>query len=140
MQKEGAIEMFSRTIEKHKLRHTIYDGDDDSSSFGSVKEVLNEKFGDEYPIEKEDCIGHKHSGEKLSNEKGVDSSGRLTDLIFDWIQTYYGYPIRNNKGKTEAIQKAIRTFFYHTFVRSPNKNLTDQHAYCLVNSNSWCKW
>ena len=63
------------------------DGDGSSSSFEFVKQVLNEKFGGEYPITKENCIDHKHRGAKCSAKEGVRGSGRLTDVIVDRIQT-----------------------------------------------------
>ena len=53
MEKEGAIEMFLRSIDKHKLKFTTYVGGD-SSSAGSVQEALKEKYSNEYVIEKED--------------------------------------------------------------------------------------
>ena len=58
MEKAAAVTMFLRSIEKHKLRYTVYVGDGDSSSFGEVKESLQKKYGDNYPVTKEDCQGH----------------------------------------------------------------------------------
>ena len=58
MEKEGAITMFTRSIDKHNMRYIVYVGDGDTSSFGAVKNAVQAKFGDTYPIEKEDCIGH----------------------------------------------------------------------------------
>ena len=65
MEKEGAIEMFLRPIEKHNLRFTKYVSDGDCSAFGSVKEGLKEAY------EKEDCIGHvqKRMGSALITYK-----------------------------------------------------------------------
>ena len=115
MEKESAIGIFSRSIEKHTLRYTSFVEDSDSSLSGSVKEVLNKMFGDQYPIEKEDHIQksmgtavraykNKHRGAKLSDGKSAVGSGHLRDVIVDRICAYYGYAIHNNKGKTEAIK------------------------------------
>ena len=115
MEKDSAIGIFSRTIEKYKLRYTSFVEDSNSSLFGSVKEVLNKKFGDQYPIEKEDHIQksmgttvraykNKHRGAKLSDGKSVGGSGHPRDVIVDRICAYYGYAIHNNKGKTGAIK------------------------------------
>ena len=70
MEHSGVIEMFTRSIEKRKLRHTVY-VDGDSSSFRKVKDVVIEKYGDEYQIVKEDCIGHiqKRMGSAPRNYK-----------------------------------------------------------------------
>ena len=63
------MEMFSCFTENRKLQYTIYDGDGNSGSFKSAKEVLNEKSGDEYPITKENCIGHKTLWSKTFSRK-----------------------------------------------------------------------
>ena len=103
MEEEGAIEMFLRSVEKYKLRYTKYVGDGDTSSFGAVKKAVTGKYGEHYPLEKED-FGHvqkrmgaalisfenKKRGSVLSDGKGVGGSGRLTNVIIDKIQTCYG--------------------------------------------------
>ena len=58
MEKDSAVEMFCRSVEKHNLRYTVYIGDDNISSFGEVKEALYNKFQNDYPVKKEGCIGH----------------------------------------------------------------------------------
>ena len=97
MEKDGAVEIFTLSVEKHNLRYTVYVGDGVSGSFGAIKEALADKFGDEYPITKEDCIGHiqkrmgialhqyknNSCGTKLSDGKGLGGAGRLTDVIVD---------------------------------------------------------
>ena len=86
-----------------------------------MKKAVGEKFGDQYPLHKEDCISHiqkrigtairncknKSKGSKLNDGKGVGGTGRLTDSTIDRMQTYYGYTIFSNKSNTEEIQKAI---------------------------------
>ena len=58
MEKDSAVEMFYRSVEKHNLRYTVYIGDGDTSSFGEVKEAFYNEFQNDYPFKKEDCIGH----------------------------------------------------------------------------------
>ena len=58
MEAVAAVEIFSRSIEKRKLKYTTFVGDGDSSSFGRVKAALDEKFGPDYEIKKEECVGH----------------------------------------------------------------------------------
>ena len=55
MEKAAAVTMFLRSIEKHKLWYTVYVGDGDSSSFDEAKASLQKKYGDNYPVTKEDC-------------------------------------------------------------------------------------
>ena len=43
MERDGAIEVFTRSIEKHNLRYTTYVGDGDSNSFAAVKKATQEK-------------------------------------------------------------------------------------------------
>ena len=154
MEKEGTIEMFLRSIEKHQLQYTIYVGDGDSSSFGAVKDALHDKYGDEYPLIKEDCIGHIQKsmgtalrkyknnccGSKLSDGKTVGGTGRLTDAVIDHIQTYYGCAIRNNKSKKEEIVQAIWAIYYHMVAGPLDETLDEQHRYCPNTSDTWCKY
>ena len=58
MERDAAVEMFTQSIEKHNIFYSIFVGDGDSSSFGAVVAAVKEKYGDEYVMEKEDCIGH----------------------------------------------------------------------------------
>ena len=154
MEKEGAIEIFPHSIDKHKLRYSTYVGDGDSSSFGNVKDAVFEKYGDSYTIVKEDCISHiqkrmgsalrayknKKRGTKLTDGKGTGGQGRLTDAACDKIQTYYGYAIRNNKGDIDKITNAIWAIYYHSIIGPPEETLVEQHKYCPITDNTWCKY
>ena len=65
---------------------------------------MEEKFGSDYQIRKEECVGHvqKQLGtalrkykkdkkrSKLSDGKSVGGKGQLTDKIIDQMQNYYG--------------------------------------------------
>ena len=88
-------------MEKHNLKYSEYIGDGDTNSFGAVSQALQIKFGDDYPIIKEDCIGHiqKRMGSALRNcknncrgtiltdGKSMGGFGRLTDKVVGRIQT-----------------------------------------------------
>ena len=71
MEKDGSVEIFLRSVETRKLRYTTFVGDGDSSSFGAVANAVTSKYGDQYPVEKEDCIGHiqKRLGSALRSYK-----------------------------------------------------------------------
>ncbi len=58
MEVAGAVEMFSRSVETRGLRYMEFVGDGDSSSFGKVKDALEKKYGEDYSIIKEECVGH----------------------------------------------------------------------------------
>ena len=68
---------------------------------------------------------NKHCRAKLADGKGVGGSDYLTDVVVNQIQTYYEYVIHNNKGKVEAIKKAIQAILYHTITRPPTEELTN---------------
>ena len=81
MEKDGAVEMFLWSLEKHQLKYTEYVGDGDTNSFGAVQAALNEKYGDAYQIVKEDCIAHiqKRMGAALRNYKNKCKGTLLPD-------------------------------------------------------------
>ena len=112
MEAIGASELLFRSIETRSLLYTQLVGGGDSSSFGKVKVALEQKFGDKYPVQKEECVGHvqkrlgtalreykkQKKGLKLNDGKVVSGKGHLTKVIIDKIQSYYGIAIRNNIG------------------------------------------
>ena len=71
MEPEGALRVFSRSIEKHQLLYTEYFGDGDSKSFNLVKDQYNIY---DIEVQKKECVGHvqKRLGtalRKLNKEK-----------------------------------------------------------------------
>ena len=56
MESAGAIEIFQRSINNHKLRYNNYIGDGDSSSFNKV--VQSKPYGETFMINKLECVGH----------------------------------------------------------------------------------
>ena len=139
MEVEKFIEMFLRSIEKYNLQYVTYVADGDSRASGSVKKAVEEKFSDQYPLHKEDCIGHiqkrmgialrnyknKSKGSKLNGSKRVGGTGRVTDSTIERMQTYFVYTIRNNKGNTEEIQKTIWVIYYH-MILGPESESNDE--------------
>ena len=99
-----------RSIKNQKLKYVTFVGDGDSASFGAVKDTCYQYYADEYIVEKEECVGHiqkrmdtalrtlkrKNKGIKLADDKVISGRGRLTDVIIDSMQNYYGQAIRNN--------------------------------------------
>ena len=104
MEVSAAVEMFGRSKENYNLKYTTFVGDGDSSCFGRVREAMVAKYGDNYTIVKEECVGHVQKrtgtalrkykknmkGRKLADGKGVGGKGPLTNKVIDRIQNYYG--------------------------------------------------
>ena len=153
MEKDVAVEMFTNSIDRRKLKYIEYVGDGDTNSFGAVVQAVSEKYGDNYKTEKQDCIGHIQKrmgnalrnyksdcrGTPLSDGKTVGWARRSTDMRVDQIQTYYGYAIRNNKG-IDNISHAIWAIYFHSIVGPSNETLEKQHEYCPDGPETWCKY
>ncbi|GFS66824.1 uncharacterized protein TNCV_230241 [Trichonephila clavipes] len=56
MESEGALRIFSRFLPNYNVRYVQYLGDGDSKGFLRVQE--SNIYGDEFPVEKLECIGH----------------------------------------------------------------------------------
>ena len=153
MEGKGETLAFKRSIEKRCLMYTKFVGDGDSSCFGKVLEAVKEEFGDLYPVEKEECVGHIQKrmgsalldykkgmkGRKLSDGKGVGGAHRLTEDMIKRIQNYYGLSIRQNKGNLIGMKKAITAIQYH-IIDEPGKSLSYQHRFCPRRKESWCRF
>ena len=153
MEAIGASELFLRSIETRSLRYTQFVGDGDSSSFGKVKVALEQKFGDKYPVETEECVGHvqkrlgtalreykkQKKGLKLNDGNVVSGKGRLTKVIIDKMQNYYGLAIRNNIGNQLEMKRSIKAIYHH-LIKSEKLSSFEQHQYCPKERTSWCKF
>ena len=76
---------------------------------------------------------------KLDDGQTVGGKGRLTKVVTDKLQNYYGAAIRQNVGNLRIMQDAIWAIFYHT-IKASNETLDVQHQYCPKGSKSWCKY
>ncbi|GFT51738.1 uncharacterized protein TNCV_4440401 [Trichonephila clavipes] len=105
-------------------------------------------YGNEYPIEKLECIGHvmkgmgtrlrrlkaQLKGQILSDGKCLSGKNRLTEHEIDNLQSYYGSAIRRNHSSVQNMRQAIWAIFLH-------KLSTDeypQHGFCPIGEDSWC--
>lgn len=154
MEGVGALKIFSRSIEKHKLKYATFVGDGDSDTFKVVKEGVEKIYGSRYQVAKEECIGHiqkrmgnalrryvkEMKGNKMNDNKTVGGKGRLTKLKIDQIQRYYGQAIRKHVGNLEEMQKAIWAIFFHTVTSPGTVSMKIQHQYCPKGNESWCKF
>ena len=153
MESDGACEIFVRSVSKHGLKYTTFIGDGNTGCFGKVQRKLSEVYGSDYLVVKEECVGHvqkrmgsglreykhKKRGIKLSDGKTAGGKGRLTDVIIDKIQNYYGEAIRNNSGDLNSMKNAIWAIYNHMII-ADKLSLDEQHSLCPKAINSWCKY
>ncbi|XP_013381184.1 uncharacterized protein LOC106152218 [Lingula anatina] len=120
-------------------------GDGDSSAFRRVQQ--EQSYGSEFELVKEECIGQvqkrmgsrlrrlveRNKGVKLSDGKGLEGAGRLTQQRIDAMQTFYGLAIRRNQGNLEGMVKETKTISRH-YTDPPD------HSFCPDGADSWCKY
>ena len=153
MEKDAAVTMFLRSVKLHGLMYTTYVGDGDSSAYAEAADAVFQKYGEQYLVLKEDCIGHfqkrmgaalrnfknKNKGRKLSDGGSLGGSGRLTDAVIDSFQNYYGYAIRNKSNGIESMTRAVWAIYYHC-IKNDGESLEVQHRFCPEGESSWCKY
>ena len=84
-------------------------------------------------------IKKKKKEKKLDDRQTVGGKGRLTKVVIDKLQNYYGAVIRQKVGNLGIMQDAILAIFFHT-IKAGNETLDVQHQYCPKGSKSWCKY
>ncbi|GFT70576.1 uncharacterized protein TNCV_1133321 [Trichonephila clavipes] len=146
MEIQGASKIFQRSLSLHIARYITYLGYGDCKAFDAVKK--KNIYGNEYPIEKLECIGHvmkrmgtrlrrlkaQLKGQILSDGKCLSGKNRLTEHEIDNLQSYYGSAIRRNHSSVQNMRQAIWASFLH-------KLSTDeypQHGFCPIGEDSWC--
>ncbi|EDO36644.1 predicted protein [Nematostella vectensis] len=157
MEAEGAVVLWSRSMERYNIRYKWMICDGDSKSHNSVQDIY-----DECRVEKLDCVGHvqKRMGKRLLQLKGrrkgklddghtIGGRGCLTEAKIKKLQKEYGLAIRQNTvqdtNPTErdidvavyAMKKNIIASLHHN-IGMPD--LKKQHQYCPKGANSWCKF
>ena len=153
MEKEGAIQIFLRSIEKRNLKYTMFVGDGDTDCFDSVCDECRRIYGDSYIDSKEECIGYmqKRLGTALRKYKSVmkgkltvdrktaGGQGRLTDKVIDKMQKFFGQAILNTEGDKQIMIKDIWEVLKH-MVDENRALLEPQHDNCPKGNDSWCKY
>ena len=153
MEAKGACKLCLRSIEQRNLKYTTMVGDGDTGCYSEVCNAVKEKFGDDYVVVKEECVGHVQKrigrslreykrinrGKRLVDGKSVGGAGRLTDKVIDSIQNYYGLAIRKNKGDLQGMKNAVNAILNH-LVKDEKLSLEEQHAFCPKDRTTWCKY
>ena len=122
MEDVGALAMYHRSIEKHRLMYSEYLGDGDTSSFNEIVDADPYKKYYTQVIKVEGC-GHvqKRLGTQLRNKvkefKGtktpLSGAGKLTTKIINSMQNFYGLAIRQNTGNLYSMKKAVGAILHH---------------------------
>ena len=125
MEVEGALRIWRRSLEKHKLRYTTMIADGDSSTYPTI--AADKPYGPDHPVKKMECVGHVQKRmyahlkvlKKKQNE-GPDGKvvrmggrGRLTEVVMKKLQRYYGKAIRSNVGDAKHMQEAFLPLVLH---------------------------
>ncbi|GFS70718.1 uncharacterized protein TNCV_498071 [Trichonephila clavipes] len=122
MEVDGMLRIFNRSEKLHNLKYSNYIGDGDTKTFNALSE--NKPYGDDYLIQKIECVGHVQK-----------RMGRLTDSLIDKLAHYYGNAIRCNSTSVKEIRKAIWAVWGH----SCSTDDEPMHWFCPTNPNTWCK-
>ena len=135
MEAAGAKQIWEKSWHQNKLCHTEFYVDGDSKSFPAVEHTYPGK-----KVVKKEWIGHvqKRVGTRLrnlkKNVKDLGGKGKLTEVMIDRLQNYYGIAIRNNCNNLDSMKKAIHAGFFH--VISTEKD--NYHDHCPRGKDSWC--
>ena len=138
METEAARILWGRS-EERGFRYTGFLSDGDSKAY-TVVSNLN-IYGQEYPIEREECVNHAHKRmggalRKLRKEKclGGKGQGKLTDPMCDFFQRMYRKAIKDNVGNPEGMRHAIFATLFHCMSTDERPH----HIRCPPGANSWC--
>ena len=132
MEKDGAMRIGERSVEKYKLRCTSMISDADSSTYPNLHDAA--PYSNDHPISKHECIGHvqkrmfKHletMKKKVHlDEEGkrvrIGGKGRLTKERMLQLQKYYGKAIRSNVGDPVKMKRSVMASFYHSMSTDDN--------------------
>jgi len=128
------------------LTFTGYIGDGDSKTFRHVIDA-NPYEEDGVLVTKLECVGHvqKRVGSNLremkkevvcEDGKKLGGKNRLTDVVINDLQVWYGNVVRGNTDSVQKMKDAIWTSFYHVF----STDKVPEHQRCPEGADSWCKY
>ena len=147
MEKEGALTIWKRSIEKHKLRYTTMISDGDSATFPALSRA--EPYGKNHLISKQESVGHVQK-RMMSHLKAVKlkphfspdgkrvrmgGKGRLTDKLMKLFQRYFGKAIRSHPNDARRMKRAVMAIYFY----SVSTDTHPQHHICSTEPTSWCK-
>ena len=141
MEVEGALILFSRSVDKHKLRYTQMLGDGDAKTHARIE------AGDPFegrPVLKLECVNHvaKRLGTGLRDLKAklgaqgqsIGGRGKLTDDRIKQLTGYYGRAIKDNVGDLDGMVAAVWASYFHV----TSTDDSHDHSLCPTGSDGWC--
>ena len=143
MEAEGWLRLFTRSVEKCRMRYVTVISDGDSKAYNNIE---NKNIYGDIHITKEECINHvaKRLGKllrdyaqqksKKGDGVGGKQAGSLTTSMMAKLQEYYRYAIVNNKGDITKMRQAI----YATLNHCSSTNEAPHHDLCPEGNKSWC--
>ncbi|KAL8578095.1 hypothetical protein ACOMHN_055415 [Nucella lapillus] len=140
MEKEAAVTLWNRSVQRHGLRYRTMLSDGDSTAFTAVRE--SQPYGPQRLVTKLECVNHCHKrmGTALRKAQtegrlGGRGVGRLTKDKCSCLQNYYRGAILNNlgPGNQNAMCSSIWASLYHCCSTDDEP----QHDYC-PDISSWC--
>ena len=80
MESQCTKEIFLGSVDLHGLQYTTFVGDEDSSCFGDVAKSCLERYGEEYTVTNEECVGdvQKTIGRALREYKRKMKGKKIT--------------------------------------------------------------
>lgn len=153
MEVSAIVEMFKRSTDLG-VKYRNYIGDGDSKTYIGVLNA--HPYGEEFKINKKECIGHvqkrmgtrlrtlvktstvdtKTKDGKIVKRKSLGGKGKLTAKVIAKLTVYYGLAIRRNHHSVEKMREAIWATLYHYASTDQNP----QHEKCPRGDDSWCEW
>ena len=128
MESSGAVDVWSRSIEKHSLAYGTYIGDGDSSSFKNL--IQSDPYEGIVPIRKEECIGHVQKRLKKRLMKRGKGFTSLSQGKADRIAHLYALVVVQHRGKSAGeIHDGLQVLLTHT---------KEVHDGCPPGDTSWC--
>ncbi|XP_070176989.1 uncharacterized protein [Littorina saxatilis] len=139
MERDAALELWGRSVERHNLRYRTMLSDGDSTAFNAL--AAAQPYGPTRPITKLECTNHlpKRMGTALRKASkdgrlGGRGEGRLTKEKCQRLQNYFRSAILNNLEDQRAMEQAIWATFFH--VTSTDED--PHHDRCPAGPASWC--
>ncbi|XP_076454221.1 uncharacterized protein LOC143289180 [Babylonia areolata] len=135
MEKEAAVRMWRRSVERNGMRYTKMLSDGDSVAYKAVCDL------NLYPVKKLECVNHcdKRMGTALRKKAkeaklGGRRRGALTIAACNILQSYYRNAIIQNLGNPGKMREAIWASYLHCCSTDDNP----QHQNCPRGPDTWC--